>query len=109
MIAEDPDQLAAFLNGETDDPGVVSVVRGGIQYPKRDRQLVPIKENQVSKMTDEELAKKAYETWNSYGGWALGSWGDPDVVDVWIAVVNLIREAEGLDWKREIADGLGWR
>jgi hypothetical protein len=42
MITDDPEQFAAYLRGETDDPGVVSAVRGGIQYPPRDRQLVTL-------------------------------------------------------------------
>lgn len=33
MTAENPEQLAAFMRGETNDPGVVHVVRGGIQFP----------------------------------------------------------------------------
>ncbi len=34
MTAENPEQLMAFMRGETDDPGVVHAVRGGIQFPQ---------------------------------------------------------------------------
>lgn len=39
MIFHDPEQTLAFMRGETNDPGVVQAVRGGIQWPV---QEVPV-------------------------------------------------------------------
>jgi hypothetical protein len=33
MMPEDPEQLLAFMRGETNDPGWVRAVRGGIRFP----------------------------------------------------------------------------
>jgi hypothetical protein len=33
MIFHDREQTEAFMREETDDPGVVQVVRGGVQWP----------------------------------------------------------------------------
>src|SRR4030095_15034081 len=33
MIPQDPEQFAAFMRGETNDPGVGQAIRGGIRRP----------------------------------------------------------------------------
>lgn len=43
MMPDDPEQLMAFMRGETNDPGVVRAVRGGIQWPvpKEPKEIRP--------------------------------------------------------------------
>mgnify|MGYP001577030870 CR=1 FL=1 len=41
-------------------------------------------------MTKEELAEKAYRTWDDYGGRALGAWGAPHVLEAWLEVVQVV-------------------
>lgn len=48
----------------------------------------------TQKQTDAELAKAAYERWDTYGGRALGSWGAPYTEDAWIEVVKLVRSTD---------------
>lgn len=45
-------------------------------------------------MTKEELAAEAYRTWDVFGGQALGRWGGPYVLDAWLEVVDVIRNAD---------------
>jgi hypothetical protein len=40
MTAENPEQLMAFMRGETNDPGVVYAKRGGIQFPTVPSELL---------------------------------------------------------------------
>lgn len=44
-------------------------------------------------MTDEQLAQRAYSTWDAYGGRALGAWSTPYTKEAWLQVVAGIREA----------------
>jgi hypothetical protein len=44
-------------------------------------------------VTNDELAKKAYDTWDMFGGRALGRWGAPYTEDAWLEVVKVIRAA----------------
>lgn len=44
-------------------------------------------------MTDEQIAHRAYETWDTYGGRALGAWHGPYTKDAWLEVVKTVREA----------------
>jgi hypothetical protein len=37
-----------------------------------------------------EMAKEAYETWDMYGGRALGAWGAPYTEEAWVKVVERI-------------------
>lgn len=39
MIFHDPEQTLAFMRGETNDPGVIQAVRGGIRWPTRETSM----------------------------------------------------------------------
>lgn len=41
MMPENPEQLRAFMRGETDDPGVVRAVRGGTRFPVVQETVMP--------------------------------------------------------------------
>lgn len=48
-------------------------------------------------MPDEvAVAQKAYDTWETFGGKALGNWGGPYTEDAWVEVVRTVLRAYGL-------------
>lgn len=49
----------------------------------------------------EEVAKKAYDTWDLYGGRALGFWGAPYTTEAWVEVVKVVLAQE----REEGSDG----